>query len=175
MKKNFRNQFLGTLALGLLWTQVAQAQLTLSGQLRTRTEVRDGQGTLSPKAAAPAFFTSQRTRLHLGYGGYRFKFYTAIQDVRVWGQDASSINRITGEANDGLMVHEAWGEVMLLDTSATLENLSLKIGRQELLYDDSRLLGNLDWLQQGRRHDLVLLKLEHQGWMGHLGAAFNQN
>jgi hypothetical protein len=175
MKKRLCSQLLGSLALALLWIQTAQAQLTLNGQLRTRTELRDGQGTLSPKSADPAFFTSQRTRLNLGYAGYRFKVFTAIQDVRVWGQDASSINRVTLDANDGLMLHEAWAEVMLLDTSATLENLSLKIGRQELVYDDSRLLGNLDWLQQGRRHDLALLKLEHKGWLGHLGAAFNQN
>jgi hypothetical protein len=175
MKKKLCSQLLGSLALGLLWTQAAQAQFTLSGQLRTRTELRDGQGTLSPKAADPAFFTSQRSRLNLGYSGHRFKVFTALQDVRVWGQEASSINRVTTDAFDGLMLHEAWGEIMLLDTSATLENLSLKIGRQELVYDDSRLLGNLDWLQQGRRHDLALLKLEHKGWQAHLGAAFNQN
>ena len=175
MKKKLCSQVFGSLALVLLWTQAAQAQFTLSGQLRTRTEWRDGQGTLSPKGADPAFFTSQRTRLNLAYTGYRLKIFTAIQDVRVWGQDASSINRVTLDAYDGLMLHEAWAEVMLLDTSATLENLSLKIGRQELVYDDSRLLGNLDWLQQGRRHDLALLKLEHKGWLAHLGAGFNQN
>lgn len=175
MKKKLFSQLLGGLALGLFWTQAAQAQFTFGGQLRTRSELRDGQGTLSAKGADPAFFISQRTRLNLGYTGYRFKVFTAIQDVRVWGQDASSINRVTLDANDGLMLHEAWAEVMLLDTSATLKNLSLKVGRQELMYDDSRLLGNLDWLQQGRRHDLALLKLEHKGWMGHLGAAYNQN
>jgi hypothetical protein len=123
----------------------------------------------------PAFFTSQRTRLNFGYTGHRFKLFTTVQDVRVWGQDASSINRTTSDANDGLMIHEAWGEIMLLDTSAALENLSLKIGRQELVYDDVRLLGNLDWLQQARRHDMALLKLEDHGWMAHLGFAFNQN
>jgi hypothetical protein len=175
MKKKLFSQLLGGLALGLFCTQAAQAQFTFGGQLRTRSELRDGQGTLSPKEADPAFFISQRSRLNLGYTGYRFKVFTAIQDVRVWGQDASTINRVTLDANDGLMLHEAWAEVMLLDTSATLKNLSLKVGRQELLYDDSRLLGNLDWLQQGRRHDLALLKLEHKGWTGHLGAAYNQN
>jgi len=51
----------------------------------------------------------------------------------------------------------------------------LKIGRQELVYDDVRLLGNLDWLQQARRHDAVLLKFDHSGWMIHVGAAYNQN
>jgi len=175
MQTNLRNQVLCILLLAILYCQTAQAQLSLSGQLRTRSELRDGQGTLSPQEAVPAFFTSQRARLNLGYTGDRFKVFTAIQDVRVWGQDASSINRVTLAANNGLMVHEAWGEVMLLDTAAAIENLSLKIGRQELVYDDGRLLGNLDWLQQGRRHELVLLKLENKGWIGHVGVAFNQN
>ncbi|GAB2590932.1 alginate export family protein [Spirosoma areae] len=151
------------------------AQFTLNGQLRTRTEYRHGQGTLVPKLTQPAIFTSQRTRLNVGYTGYRYKFFTALQDVRVWGQDASTINQITSEIHNGLMVHEAWGEISLVDTGSTSTELTLKIGRQELLYDDSRLLGNLDWLQQGRRHDAAVLKWRNKDWAIHLGGAFNQN
>lgn len=153
---------------------VVKAQLTISGQIRTRSELRDGQGTPS-KDTVPAFFTSQRTRVNIGYSGHRFKIYTSLQDVRVWGQDASSINRITTDAYDGFMVHEAWGEISLVDTGKVVKNFTLKIGRQELVYDDVRLLGNLDWLQQARRHDAALLKFDHNGWTAHLGAAFNQN
>jgi hypothetical protein len=151
-----------------------KAQLTFSGQVRTRSELRDGQGTLSTDTI-PAFFTSQRTRVNLAYSMYRLKFYTSIQDVRVWGQDASSINRFTLDAYDGLMMHEGWAEISLVDTGKVVKNFSLKIGRQELVYDDVRLLGNLDWLQQARRHDAALLKFDHNGWTAHLGAAFNQN
>jgi hypothetical protein len=151
------------------------AQFTVSGQLRTRTELRNGQGTLQVKDTARALFTSQRTRLNFGYSGYRFKLYASVQDVRVWGQDASSINRVTTDANDGFMLHEAWAEISLVDTGKVIKNFSLKIGRQELVYDDVRLLGNLDWLQQARRHDAALLKFEHNGWTAHLGAAYNQN
>jgi hypothetical protein len=155
--------------------QQAFAQFTVSGQLRTRTELRNGQGTLQVKDTARAVFTSQRTRLNFGYSGYRFKLYASVQDVRVWGQDASSINRVTTDANDGFMLHEAWAEISLVDTGKVIKNFSLKIGRQELVYDDVRLLGNLDWLQQARRHDAALLKFEHNGWTAHLGAAYNQN
>ena len=155
--------------------QQAFAQFTVSGQLRTRTELRNGQGTLQVKDTARALFTSQRTRLNFGYSGYRFKLYASVQDVRVWGQDASSINRVTTDANDGFMLHEAWAEISLVDTGKVIKNFSLKIGRQELVYDDVRLLGNLDWLQQARRHDAALLKFEHNGWTAHLGAAYNQN
>lgn len=158
-----------------LVTQVVRAQFTVSGQLRTRSELRNGQGTPQVADTAAAFFTSQRTRVNFGYSGYRFKIFTAIQDVRVWGQDASSINRITTDPYDGLMIHEAWAEVSLVDTGKVIKNFSIKIGRQELVYDDVRLLGNLDWLQQARRHDAALIKFEHKGWTAHLGAAYNQN
>jgi hypothetical protein len=153
----------------------AMAQFTVSGQVRTRTELRNGQGTLQVKDTVPAVFTSQRTRINLGYGGYRYKIFAAIQDVRVWGQDGSTIHRITTDPNDGLMLHEAWGELSLVDTGKVVKNFTLKVGRQELVYDDVRLLGNLDWLQQARRHDAALLKYDHKGWTAHLGVGYNQN
>ncbi|HYC84964.1 MAG TPA: alginate export family protein [Chryseosolibacter sp.] len=151
-----------------------RAQLTFSLQLRTRSEFRDGQGTPSADTI-PAFFTSQRTRVNVAYSAYRLKFYTSLQDVRVWGQDASSINRFTIDANDGLMLHEGWAEISLVDTGKDIKNFTVKIGRQELVYDDVRLLGNLDWLQQARRHDAIVFKFDHKGWTAHLAGAFNQN
>jgi hypothetical protein len=96
----------------------------------------------------------------------------------VWGQDASSISNADGNR---LMLHEGWADITLANKADTtikfkaLDLLSLKIGRQELIYDDVRLIGNLDWLQQARRHDMVLLKAVHRGWQADLGYAFNQN
>src|SRR5688572_19257742 len=156
-------------------TVTVMGQITVSGQIRTRTELRNGQGLPQEKDASSALFTSQRTRLNIGYSGYRFKVYTSIQDVRVWGQDGSQINRNTVDANAGFMMHEGWAEISLVDTGKVIKNFSLKIGRQELVYDDVRLLGNLDWLQQGRRHDAMLLKFDHNGWTAHLGVGYNQN
>jgi hypothetical protein len=174
MKKRTSTSIL-LLVLCILLTLPSIAQLSLTGQLRTRTELRDGQGSPLAKGAKPAFFTSQRTRLTVGYSAYRLKFTITAQDVRVWGQDVSTINRTTTQDLNGLMLHEAWAEIRLNDTAIKTKNLSLKIGRQELVYDDQRLLGNLDWLQQGRRHDAALLKFETKDWMLHIGGAFNQN
>ena len=56
-----------------------------------------------------------------------------------------------------------------------MDFLSVKIGRQELSYDDVRLLGNLDWLQQARRHDMLLIKGLHRGYQIDIGLAYNQN
>lgn len=177
MKTNFYFLMLFAAGFCLLCSPRAHAQFSLSGQLRTRSELLHGQGSPLLKTDKPAFFTSQRTRLNAGYKGYRTQFFVAVQDVRVWGQDASTNNRITTPALNGLMLHEAWGEISLLDTNQTRlgKEFALKIGRQELLYDDSRLLGNLDWLQQARRHDAALLKYGFNGFTAHIGVAYNQN
>jgi hypothetical protein len=159
----------------LTGSTAVMGQLTFSGQIRTRTELRNGQGLPQVKDASSALFTSQRSRLNVGFAAHRLKIYTSIQDVRVWGQDGSSINRNTVDVNDGFMLHEGWAEISLIDTGKVIKNLTLKIGRQELVYDDVRLLGNLDWLQQARRHDAMLLKFEHNGWTAHLGVGYNQN
>lgn len=153
----------------------SMAQLTANGQLRFRTELRSGQGAPINKDSMAAFFTSQRTRVSLGYSTYRLKVGITLQDVRVWGQDVSTINRTTTANNNGLLLHEAWAELGLTDTINKKQNLALKIGRQELVYDDERLLGNLNWLQQGRRHDAAVLKYTTPNWMLHFGVAFNQN
>ena len=177
MKAIIYYSFLCFILVDLLKPIEVHAQFSASGQIRTRTELLHGQGTMLSKGNSPAFFTSQRTRLNAGYKGYRTQFYVSVQDVRIWGQDASSNNRVTNAAQNGLMLHEAWGEISLLDTNKTKarKELVLKIGRQELLYDDSRLLGNLDWLQQARRHDAVLLKYSNVGLTLNIGAAYNQN
>jgi hypothetical protein len=174
------NKFKAVLVLLIFLTtsQSLKAQFTLIGQVRTRTELRNGLGNLLPVGADGAAFTSQRTRLTFGYKWDRVTFGAAVQDIRVWGQDASSITN-----NDGsrLMLHEGWAEVTLANKADTtikfrlVDNLSLKVGRQELLYDDVRLIGNLDWLQQGRRFDMALLKMVHHGWQVDFGYAFNQN
>jgi hypothetical protein len=152
-----------------------QAQLTATGQFRPRTEFRDGYSTLQTKGAEAAAFTSQRTRLNVGFSGYRYKFFVAVQDVRVWGQDASTINRNTTAENNGVQLHEAWGEITLNDTISSIQNFSIKVGRQEIAYDDQKVMGGLDWLQQARYHDAVVVKFANKGWTADFGAAFNQN
>lgn len=164
-----------TVAAVTVFGQTVNAQFSFSGQLRTRTELRDGQGSPSPKDVKAALFTSQRTRLVAAYAGYRLKLNVALQDVRVWGQDVSTINRTTTQDNNALMLHEAWAEIDLTDTTNKKVKLALKIGRQELVYDDQRLLGNLDWLQQARRHDAAVFKLDVKNFIIHSGFAFNQN
>jgi hypothetical protein len=178
MLKKLKKPHLLTMVLCSITMFAAKAQFTFTGQLRTRTEVRNGLGNLVPKGSKAAVFTSQRTRLIFGYKWDRLTFGVSVQDVRVWGQDASSVSNADGNR---LMLHEGWAELTLANKADTtirfrmLDALSIKIGRQELSYDDVRLIGNLDWLQQGRRHDMALLKTVHKGWQVDIGYAYNQN
>src|SRR6187200_259632 len=177
-----RKNLIITMAVGLAFLLGkpfnSHAQFSLMGQLRTRTEIRNGFGNLVQEGSKPAVFTSQRTRLAFTYKWDRITFGATVQDVRVWGQDASSISNADGNR---LMLHEGWADITLANKADTtikfkaLDLLSFKIGRQELIYDDVRLIGNLDWLQQARRHDMALLKMLHHGWQVDLGYAFNQN
>ena len=156
----------------------SSGQLALTGQVRTRTEYRNGVGTLRPKNNEAAFFTSQRSRITFNYKAGRVILQTSLQDIRVWGQDASTISNADGNK---LGVHEAWAEIIMANKNdstfreQSVDYFALKSGRQELLYDDSRLLGNLDWLQQARRHDAAVIKFLDNGWQVDAGFAFNQN
>lgn len=140
-----------------------QAQFTLQAELRPRVEYRHGYKSLPPTDAQPGFQISQRTRLEAGYDIKGLKMGLSLQDVRLWGETP----QLTSVSNR-FMLHEAWAELALSEHS------SLKMGRQELVYDDARLFGNGDWGQAARSHDLLLFKYE-RGFSLHIGAAYNQS
>ncbi|MEP2670215.1 MAG: alginate export family protein [Cyclobacteriaceae bacterium] len=141
----------------------ANAQFTIGGQLLSRGEYRNGYGHLIGKGQKPYFGVGQRTRIDFQYDHEKVKFFTSVQDVRTWGS--------TSQANltdDFLSVHEAFTEVPLGNLWA------LKLGRQELNYDNARFLGNLDWALQARSHDFAVVKFEREHMKLHIGAGYNQ-
>ncbi len=145
--------YLITIIMLSLWfsigTTTAQ-EVKISGELRPRYEMRHGYKTLIPDDIKAANFISQRTRLNAFYGNSNYKFFLSIQDVRVWG-DVKQLNK-----NDvyGPSIHQAWGEAIISD------KFSIKVGRQEIVYDDQRIFGSVGWAQQARSHDAALLKFK---------------
>ncbi|MBK9291213.1 MAG: hypothetical protein IPM52_06275 [Bacteroidetes bacterium] len=138
------------------------AQTTISGEFRPRAEYRHGFKTLMADTAKAAFQVSQRSRLNLEHKSDHFKAGLSLQEVRFWGETPQ-----LGITGNRVMVHQAWAEWMFAD------GFSVKAGRQELNYDDARILGNVEWAQQARAHDLALFKYE-KDFKLHLGFAFNQ-
>ncbi|MGG6232387.1 alginate export family protein [Tenacibaculum sp. SDUM215027] len=153
------------IALLFFATTTIFAQLTIDAELRPRAEYRHGFKTLFPDNTNPALFVSQRTRLNTSYKTEKLNFYVSFQDVRVWGD----VPQLNNADNSGLSVHQAWGEIFL-DA-----NFSVKLGRQEVIYDDSRVFGNVDWAQQARSHDMAMLKYQKDDFKFDIGLAFNQS
>jgi len=137
---------------------------TISGQYRVRGELRHGFRSLAADSSKAAFFISQRARLIFDYKKDKISSKISIQDSRTWGDEEQK------KDIGGLQVNELWVQLALC------KNYALKMGRQELVYDDQRLLGNLDWGNLTISHDALLLKYEnkenHFQW--HIGGAFNQ-
>ena len=63
-----------------------QNSLTISVDMRVRSEFRHGYRTLPTQDTLPAFFTNQRTRLNFDFKAKRFDFFASVQDTRQWGQ-----------------------------------------------------------------------------------------
>jgi hypothetical protein len=149
----------------LLFASVSNAQLIIDAELRPRFEYRHGFKSLFPDNTDPAAFVSQRTRLNTGYTNETLKLYLSLQDVRVWG-DVPQLN-ITDRNELG--IHQAWGELFFNPS------LSIRLGRQEISYDDERIFGNVEWAQQARSHDAALLRFVTENFTADLGFAFNQD
>ena len=141
------------------------SQTIVDAEIRPRTEYRHGFKTLFPDNADAALFTSQRTRLNFSHSIEKLKFYVSIQDVRVWGD----VPQLNSADNNGLSLHQAWGQFKL-DT-----NWALKLGRQEIVYDDQRIFGSVGWAQQARSHDLAVIKYIDKQFRMDVGLAFNQS
>ncbi|MDO7173296.1 alginate export family protein [Mariniflexile sp. AS56] len=161
MKKQY--VILGLL-LGCL--QFAQAQFTLDGEFRPRTEYRHGFSSIIPEAADAGFGVSTRLRLNAGFTTEAYKFYLSIQDVMVWGENRQLLPY---DQNNSFAVFEAWADINLG------EGFSTKLGRQAISYDDQRIFGGLDWAQQGRNHDAAIIKYNKGKFMIDLGLAFSQD
>ncbi|WP_248722693.1 alginate export family protein [Seonamhaeicola sp. ML3] len=154
------------IAILALVVQFAQAQFTLDGEFRPRTEYRHGFGSILPESAEPGFGISTRARLNAGFATDAYKVYISLQDVMVWGENRQIL---PFDQNNSFAIFQAWAEIKLG------EGWSTKLGRQVLSYDDQRILGGLDWAQQGRNHDAAMIKYKKDKFILDFAFAFNQD
>lgn len=150
------------------------AQTDIQLQYRNRGELANSLRIFENEKLNQNYSTGQRTRLGIFHNSEFYEIGIQIQDVRYWGQDRSTIAPFTDPSIDGLMLHQAYLDIKL-DSLFNFKS-NFKIGRQEIIFDDVRLFGNLDWLHQARRHDIALLKLLPNDKNNlQIGYAFNQN
>ncbi|WP_339925251.1 alginate export family protein [uncultured Cyclobacterium sp.] len=161
--KRFIFKIVATILL-FFFQQYSFAQFSFDGQMLVRSEYRHGYNKLLNENADPAGFIAHRARIQANYKIDRLNFFMSIQDVRTWGSSSTA-----NTSDNYLSVHEAWAEVNFG------KNWKLKLGRQELNYDNARFLGNLDWALQARSHEFALMKYENQNAKFHFGFGFNQD
>jgi len=158
--KNFTLAFFSLLAF------YSYGQFSIDAEFRPRTEYRNGFGSLIGEDADAGFGISTRARLNSKFKTDIYTVYFSLQDIMVWGENRQIL---PNDQNDSFAIFQAWAEIKLG------EGFSTKLGRQVLSYDDQRILGGLDWAQQGRNHDAALLKYRKDSFMLDFSLAFNQD
>ena len=152
------------IAVGVFLFQFANAQFTLTGEFRPRTEISHGYKTLATNNQDASAVTAQRSRLNFIFNTETVKTKLVLQDVRRWG----SQRQLVSNEDYATSIHEAWAEVMFSP------EFSLKAGRQELIYDDHRIFGSVGWAHQARSHDIAIFKYEKDVKV-HFGIAHHEN
>ena len=142
-----KKQILLVIMVAMFATPMFAQEFNLSGELRPRYENKYGFKTLRNAGEEAGNFISQRTRINFDFKNSKMEFKVSLQNVRVWG-DVSTL----ASDDKAISFHEAWAEAILS------EKWTMKLGRQEIIYDDSRIFGNVGWAQQARSHDAFLIK-----------------
>jgi hypothetical protein len=119
----------------------------------------DGSGTSANPGRAPAErFVQQWARVGIGYDlSPDVNFYLEIIDSANWGDSGGSqpaCSRVTiGQCRLGIRA----GYVLIRNV-AGIGKLSVKAGRQYLVFGNQRLFGHFDWSNTGYSHDGVMLQ-----------------
>ena len=132
---------------------------TIDANLLTRGELRyGGMPSTTDEIEDKAQFVMSRTRLTLGYARSFVEAKVTAQHSGVWGQLGKG----------AFSLYEAWARLQARN------GLFAVVGRQELYYDDERILGRNDWAMAPSAHDALKLGYEGHGHKAHVTLAYNQ-
>jgi len=122
------------------WGQES-ASARLSGQLRLRGEFDDRTASASPDAAVLS-----RIRLGVAVDPEPWvRAFVQLQDARAWGTET---NTLTDASADQFDLHQGYVEL-----GATDDAVLARLGRQEVVLADERLVGAVGWTNTGRSFD----------------------
>ncbi|MGA9639537.1 alginate export family protein [Flavobacterium sp.] len=151
--------------LGFISASTYAQEYSSDIQIRPRYEYTNGFGTLLTPTTSHTSFIGQRTRVNLNYGDEKLKLKMSLQNVRTWGNVSTLGNTATDK--NGIALYEGWAQYSFT------EKWSTKVGRQMLAYDNQRIIGGLDWANQGRSFDALLFKYKGNKDQLDLGVALN--
>ncbi|MFH6999589.1 alginate export family protein [Flavobacterium sp. FlaQc-57] len=152
------------LLAGISYNIQAQ-ELDVNLQIRPRFEYRNGYKTLLPEGQEGTSQISQRSRLNFNYKQDELTVKLTFQNTRTWGD----VPTTTTADKNGVAIFEAWAQYNLT------EKWSARMGRQVLSYDNQRIMGEIDWAQQGQSHDALMVSFHPKNHQLDMGAAYNSN
>src|SRR2546426_2645758 len=135
-------------------------QLTIGGEVRIRYEIRNNTTLNSNNSNESA--ASHRVRVNVGYDlTPDVSFFAQLQDARIWGSEGNAGGVTSGigavssanQGNTGVDLHQGY----ILLKNVLVPGLSVKAGRQEIIFGDHRLFGNFGWSRIGNSFDAVRL------------------
>ena len=140
----------------------ADGKVVLDFQERMRFEYRENNFDFndSVDSLTDDSWFLQRVRLGVKLAPVPWlSLYVQAQDTRELGADRPNVIGTMGaEGDDSFDLRQAYVRV------GKAKGLSLTAGRQTLTYGDERLVGPLDWVNQGRTFDAVKLRYEGTDW-----------
>ena len=145
-------RYLLTVAIAMM-AIAANAQsnnVSVEAQLLTRGEHNNGAQKPRSDGEQAANYISERARLSFNFKRNDLELKASVQHTGLWGQD--DIRQSDGKAT----ISEAWAKMTFG------KHFFAQIGRQQLAYDDERILGSQDWDMENFRHDA--LKLGYESW-----------
>ena len=142
-----------------LLAQEPDNEFSIDTRLRTRGEIRAG-GFLPD-----SLDNTRRSQFVLGQYRISFNYKRSWLELKLMPQLAG----VWGSSMGNLTLAEAWAQVK------SKQGLFAKIGRQNLEYDDERILGYDDWTMTAPTHDVIKFGYEGHGHKVHAILAYNQN
>lgn len=158
-------KIIGLSLIAMISLETFGQEIDANLQLRPRFEYRNGFKSPMVKGEDATSFVSQRSRLNINLAQEKFKAKLRLQNIRTWGDVATTA---TADKN-GIAVFEAWAQY---DFSP---NWSARLGRQVISYDNQRIFGEIDWIQQGQSHDAALVSFHDKNHQLDFGFALNAN
>ena len=145
------------------------AQLIVNAEFRPRGEIRHGYKSLFSDEDKSAYFVSQRTRLGVNFTQEKYSLSITGPDVRIWG-DESVYNQTSVKGDEA--------SVELFEANLQIKfwhYTSIKLGRQQWVYDDQRLLSARNWGQTGIAYDGILFKYDDSNFRTDIGLSINND
>ncbi len=143
-----RKMLMSLAAVCLVVTESAAQEITLGGQVRPRWEFRDPYLVTS---TGGDWFVSMRARANITAALEKnVTVFVQLQDVRLWGEEGNTLGDFSADNFD---LHQAYVELKKQGNT----NLAARAGRQEVAFGGHRLVGTVNWSQQGRSFDAVKL------------------